>query len=41
MSQFPIPDAEQLCRELTEAMRPRITKDTVLVGIHSGGVWLA
>ena len=41
MSQFPIPDAEQLCRELTEAMRPRITKDTVLVGIHTGGVWLA
>lgn len=36
-----LPDAEQLCHELTDIMRPHVTADTVLVGIHTGGVWLA
>ena len=36
-----LPDAELLFRELAEAMRPHITRDTALVGIHTGGVWLA
>lgn len=36
-----LPDAELLCRELAEAMRPHITPDTALVGIYTGGVWLA
>jgi pyrimidine operon attenuation protein/uracil phosphoribosyltransferase len=34
-------DAEALCRALAEAMRPHVTPDTALVGIHTGGVWLA
>lgn len=34
-------DAEALCRTLIEQMRPQVTADTALVGIHTGGVWLA
>lgn len=34
-------DAEALCHALAEAMRPHVTPDTALVGIHTGGVWLA
>ena len=36
-----IPDAEQLIAQLAAAMRPHITPATALVGIHTGGVWLA
>lgn len=36
-----LPDAEVLCRELIEQIRPHVTADTALVGIHTGGVWLA
>ena len=36
-----IPDAEALCRQLAEQMRPHVTADTALVGIHTGGLWLA
>ena len=36
-----IPDAEQLIAQLATAMRPHITPDTALVGIHTGGLWLA
>jgi pyrimidine operon attenuation protein/uracil phosphoribosyltransferase len=36
-----VPEAEQLIATLAEAMRPRVTADTCLVGIHTGGVWLA
>lgn len=36
-----IPDAEQLCQTLAESLRPQITPATALVGIHTGGVWLA
>lgn len=36
-----LPDANQLLVELAAQMRPRITPDTALVGIHTGGVWLA
>ena len=35
------PDAERLCRELAEMMRPHVAADTALVGIYTGGVWLA
>ncbi|ATE62351.1 bifunctional pyr operon transcriptional regulator/uracil phosphoribosyltransferase PyrR [Thauera sinica] len=35
------PDAEALCRELAEQIRPHVTAGTVLVGIHTGGLWLA
>lgn len=38
----PLPDAETLCSALAEAMRPHINPDaTALVGIHTGGVWIA
>jgi len=36
-----LPDAEQLLAELIERLRPAITTDTVIVGIHTGGAWLA
>ncbi|MDD3354314.1 bifunctional pyr operon transcriptional regulator/uracil phosphoribosyltransferase PyrR [Zoogloea sp.] len=38
---MPLPDTEQLIATLADAMRPRVTPDTCLVGIHTGGVWLA
>lgn len=34
-------DAEALCQTLIEQMRPHVSPDTALVGIHTGGVWLA
>jgi len=37
----PLPDAEQLLQALIEKMRPDIGPETGLVGIHTGGVWLA
>ena len=36
-----LPDAEQLLAKLAEAIRPLLTERTALVGIHSGGAWLA
>jgi pyrimidine operon attenuation protein/uracil phosphoribosyltransferase len=36
-----LPDSEVLCAELVRQLKPRITADTALVGIHTGGVWLA
>ena len=37
-----LPDAEALCSALAEAMRPAVDPaKTVLVGIHTGGVWVA
>jgi len=36
-----LPDAEQLLVDLTDRMQPDVTKNTVLVGIYTGGVWLA
>jgi pyrimidine operon attenuation protein/uracil phosphoribosyltransferase len=33
--------ATELLKRLVEAMRPHVTADTVLVGIHTGGVWIA
>lgn len=34
-------DAEALCASLIESMRPHVTPQTAMVGIHTGGVWLA
>jgi len=34
-------DAEALFRTLVEQMRPQVSPQTALVGIHTGGVWLA
>lgn len=36
-----LPDAELLLTGLIERLRPAITTDTAIVGIHTGGVWLA
>jgi len=36
-----LPDPEALVRELAERMRDRITPDAGLVGIFTGGVWVA
>ena len=37
----PLPDAEAQCVALAELIRPKLQPDTVLVGIHSGGAWIA
>lgn len=36
-----LPDAERLILELIEKLRPRVRPGTAMVGIHSGGAWLA
>jgi pyrimidine operon attenuation protein/uracil phosphoribosyltransferase len=36
-----LPDAEQLLVQLTDHIRRDITPSTALVGIYTGGVWLA
>jgi pyrimidine operon attenuation protein/uracil phosphoribosyltransferase len=36
-----LPDAETLCLDLTRQLRPHVTPDTGMVGIHTGGAWLA
>jgi pyrimidine operon attenuation protein/uracil phosphoribosyltransferase len=37
-----LPDAEALCAALADAMRPHVDPaTTALVGIHTGGVWVA
>jgi pyrimidine operon attenuation protein/uracil phosphoribosyltransferase len=37
----PLPDAEQLLKALTDQMRAEVGPDTGLIGIYTGGVWLA
>ena len=36
-----LPDAEDLLARLAQRMRASVTPDTALIGIHTGGVWLA
>jgi pyrimidine operon attenuation protein/uracil phosphoribosyltransferase len=36
-----LPDPEQLARDMAEAMRGRIDRDAALVGIYTGGAWVA
>lgn len=36
-----LPDAEMQCVELAKLVRPQLQPNTMLVGIHSGGVWVA
>lgn len=36
-----LPDAEILLETLIEKLRPEVTDETVIVGIHTGGAWLA
>ena len=37
----PLPDPEQLVRALAEQMRGKISADAGLVGIYTGGAWVA
>jgi pyrimidine operon attenuation protein / uracil phosphoribosyltransferase len=37
----PLPDAEQLLTALSDQMRSAVGPDSGLVGIHTGGVWIA
>jgi pyrimidine operon attenuation protein / uracil phosphoribosyltransferase len=41
MSAQPLPDAEQLLAALIAQMRPHVAPDTGLIGIVTGGAWLA
>ncbi|HZP92543.1 MAG TPA: bifunctional pyr operon transcriptional regulator/uracil phosphoribosyltransferase PyrR [Burkholderiales bacterium] len=36
-----VPDAESLLAALIEQMRPAVPADTGMIGIHTGGVWVA
>jgi pyrimidine operon attenuation protein/uracil phosphoribosyltransferase len=36
-----LPDAEALVRELARLIGPTVTGSTALIGIHTGGVWVA
>ena len=36
-----LPEAQQLISGLAEEIRPTLTENTVLVGMHTGGVWAA
>lgn len=37
----PLPDAEQHCHQLADQIRPHLTTNTALIGIYSGGAWIA
>ena len=41
VTRYDLPDAEAQCVVLADLIRPHLSADTVLVGIHSGGVWVA
>jgi len=36
-----LPEAEALCAELARTLKPRVAATTAMVGIHTGGAWLA
>ncbi|MDP2029619.1 MAG: bifunctional pyr operon transcriptional regulator/uracil phosphoribosyltransferase PyrR [Thiobacillus sp.] len=36
-----LPDANSLITQLADAIAPTLTPDTFIVGIHTGGVWVA
>lgn len=36
-----LPDAETLLQDLAQQIRPHLTANSALVGIHTGGAWLA
>jgi pyrimidine operon attenuation protein/uracil phosphoribosyltransferase len=37
----PLPDPEQLVRDMAEAMRGKVSADAGMVGIFTGGAWVA
>jgi pyrimidine operon attenuation protein / uracil phosphoribosyltransferase len=38
---IPLPDPEALLAQLARSIRPHVRDTTALVGVHTGGVWLA
>jgi pyrimidine operon attenuation protein/uracil phosphoribosyltransferase len=36
-----LPDAEQLCEQLARGLKPQVKPSTAMVGIHTGGAWVA
>ena len=36
-----LPEAEKLCEQLAAELRPRVTPKTAMVGLYTGGAWLA
>src|SRR5512145_2404482 len=36
-----LPDAEKLCEQLAAKLKPRIGPKTAMVGLYTGGAWLA
>ena len=36
-----LPDAEKLCQQLAAELMPKITPKTAMVGLYTGGAWLA
>ena len=36
-----LPEAEHLCAKLAAELRPRLSAKTAMVGLYTGGVWLA
>ena len=36
-----LPDAESQCQQLADLIRPHLTPETALIGIFSGGAWIA
>jgi pyrimidine operon attenuation protein/uracil phosphoribosyltransferase len=41
MSETPLPDAEVLCARLVADLKGRLPRDAALIGIATGGAWLA
>ena len=41
MTLQPLPDAEKLLPQLADALRPRLTATTAMIGLHTGGAWVA
>lgn len=36
-----LPDANELCQRLAGLLRPTLPREVLLIGIHTGGVWVA
>lgn len=36
-----LPDAEQLIKQMADQIRPKLKANSALVGIHTGGAWVA
>jgi pyrimidine operon attenuation protein / uracil phosphoribosyltransferase len=41
LSSASLPDAEAQCRQLADLIRPKLNTSPALVGIYSGGAWIA